>query len=170
MIGFSLVHNAADSASRGWALIWDFLRDKPIIGSLFTAAFFFRHPKQITRDAIAERWGNHLKPPRFLIESYAVCLCILPVTPFKDLISGSVIGDNRRHFLLFANVIAYAVLHHPAMFAVVVTTFARRLKRDWRRCCRCRAAKKRANDECCRPRHRACSYHFGVAVWSAKEA
>src|SRR5882724_226914 len=35
------------------------------------------------------------------------------------------------------------------MFAVVVVTFARRLKRDWRRCCRCRAGKKtnRSNRE-----------------------
>jgi hypothetical protein len=29
------------------------------------------------------------------------------------------------------------------MLAVIVTTFARRFKRDWRfRCCRCRSAKK----------------------------
>jgi hypothetical protein len=28
----------------------------------------------------------------------------------------------------------------------------------------------RSNRECCRPRHRARSYHFVVAVWRAKEA
>ena len=41
------------------------------------------------------------------------------------------------------------------MFAVVVATFARRLKRDRRLCCRgCTVNERnRDNDECCRPRH-----------------
>src|SRR2546430_2235588 len=56
------------------------------------------------------------------------------------------------------------------MFAVVVAAFARRLKRD-RRVRRCCAAKKRnrGNRER-RPRHCDGSYHFVIAVWSAKAA
>ena len=100
--------DSVESAKKGWALIWDYLRDKPIIGSLFTAALFFWSPKQITDDAIAERWKNKLKPPRFLIESYLICMCILAVTPFKDIIAGDFVGDTKRHFMQFANVIAYA--------------------------------------------------------------
>ncbi len=98
--------NTADSAQKGWALIWDYLKDKPIIGSLFTAALFFRHPKQTTNDAIAEHWKNKLTPPRFLIKSFLICLGIWAVTPVKDLLS--LLGDTRRHFLQFADVIAYA--------------------------------------------------------------
>jgi hypothetical protein len=58
------------------------------------------------------------------------------------------------------------------MFAVSIMTFTRRLERDWRSGCRCRAAKKRnrGNDECCRPRHCARFYHFVIAVWRTKEA
>jgi len=58
------------------------------------------------------------------------------------------------------------------MFAVVVATFAGRLKRDWRRCCRRRAGKKsnRSNGERCGPRHLLVPYHFVIAVWRAKEA
>ena len=40
-----------------------------------------------------------------------------------------------------------------ACFALSTMTFARRLKRDSRRSCRCRAVKKRGSDECCRSRH-----------------
>jgi hypothetical protein len=57
------------------------------------------------------------------------------------------------------------------MFAVIVSTFARRFKRDRRRGRRCtRDECNCSNDECCRTSHCARSYHFDVAVWRVKEA
>ena len=56
--------------------------------------------------------------------------------------------------------------HRSAVFAVSVPTFARRLKRDWRRSCRCRAGNEhnRSNRER-RPDHSASVYHFVVPAW-----
>jgi hypothetical protein len=56
------------------------------------------------------------------------------------------------------------------MFAVIVATFARRLKRDRRRrCCFCTAKKRNCGNYDSGPRHCARSYHFVIAVGRAKE-
>jgi hypothetical protein len=55
------------------------------------------------------------------------------------------------------------------MFAVGVSTFARGIEDDRRLFCRCRTAKKsNCNRERC-AHHRDRSYHFVIAMWSAKE-
>src|SRR5919106_1715139 len=54
------------------------------------------------------------------------------------------------------------------MFAVIVATYARRFKRDRRRC-RCRTVKKN-NRRASHASNRDGSYHFIVAVWRAKES
>jgi hypothetical protein len=55
------------------------------------------------------------------------------------------------------------------MFAVVVSTFARRLKRDRRSCCRGCTAKERnrGNDECSSPRH--CAVHIILSLPCGEE-
>jgi len=57
------------------------------------------------------------------------------------------------------------ILHRPTMFAVIVTTFARRFKRDWRRRCRCRTAKKRN-----RSNRKRCGLPHCAVHWLLEEA
>jgi hypothetical protein len=66
---------------------------------------------------------------------------------------------------------AYLAAHDPKMSQRTWQAVMNEMATHGRRWCRCRAGKKsnRSNRER-RPRHRTCSYHFVIAVWSAKGA
>jgi hypothetical protein len=86
----SRTRETEDKTPKGWTLLWDFLRDKPVIGLFLTMAYFLIRPLRFTDEALSEDWKNKMSPPRFLLESYVLFLAMNLVTPF-----GTLWGDSK---------------------------------------------------------------------------
>jgi hypothetical protein len=103
----------------GWALLWEFLREKPIIGLFLTLGYFLVRPLRFTDEVVREDWEHKMPPPRFILESYVLLVAVTLVTPFGSLLIESEMTAFQKGFeqclqvtsILFAFFVASLVAH-----------------------------------------------------------
>jgi hypothetical protein len=102
---------------QGWNLLWDFLRDKPIIDVFVTSGYFFLKPLKFTGEVIREDWTHKAKPPRFLVETYLLALVLILVTPWRilDEFDGS-LTNTQKAFLTGAGAVGFFCSFFAASF------------------------------------------------------
>jgi hypothetical protein len=83
---------------KGWALLWDFLKEKPLIGLFVTMAHFLIRPLRFTDETVREDWKNKMSPPRFLVESYVLLLVVILASPFGTLSGESNLATIPKAF------------------------------------------------------------------------
>lgn len=100
---------ASGEEPRGWSLVWDFLRDKPIVAVVTTATLFLIHPKDFTDEVLAENWAGKAKPPRFLLESFLLCTVLAYVIPFDLWKHPELRTDLQKAFAILGDMTSYTI-------------------------------------------------------------
>ena len=93
----SETRETGDKTLKGWALLWDFLTDKPLIGLFVTMVHFVIRPLRFTDEALREDWKNKMSPPRFLLES-TLLLAVILATPLGALFGNSTLTPIQKAF------------------------------------------------------------------------
>jgi hypothetical protein len=94
---------------KGWGLVLDFFREKPLIGALFTAASIFHRPMDFIAEVAKEDWSGKTKPVDYFFQSYLTWVAAICLTPMRSEFNGRY--ALRSLFLLFGLIAAFGVAH-----------------------------------------------------------
>ncbi len=75
--------NDSPNDAKGWAIVWDFLRTKPLFDASVTTVYFFLHPLKFTDEVVQGDWSMKAKPPWFLVETFILACVLRLVTPWQ---------------------------------------------------------------------------------------